>query len=59
MSAPAPLLGGEADIRWPARSNRLYEYAPGYAGLTDSLDCLTPHAMNRSILIANFWWLAD
>ena len=21
-------VGGEADIRWPTRSNRLYEYAP-------------------------------
>ncbi len=31
----------------------------GHAVLTGSLDCLTPHAMNRSILIANLWWLAD
>ncbi|MEH2668994.1 hypothetical protein DXU07_05915 [Bradyrhizobium elkanii] len=31
----------------------------GYAVLTGSLDCLRPHAMNRSILIANLWWLAD
>ncbi|NLS72676.1 hypothetical protein E3H11_27985 [Bradyrhizobium brasilense] len=31
----------------------------GYAVLTGSFDCLTPHAMNRSILIANLWWLAD